>query len=317
MSARPTRVGAPPGARHWMHYFGEHGRSFRFAAMLLPKAERSRIATIYTWCRYTDDLVDRSAEGVDECERRLEEWLVASRAAYDGRHTGVPIIDRAMQLARESDVPFTYPAELIAAMRMDLYHRPYETLDALQLYTWRAAGVVGLWLATTYGVREPACLERAAALGQAMQLTNIIRDIGEDLRRGRLYVPLSLLRAHALDVTQLESAAAGRAQLDHRWVALLEELMAVAERDYAFAAEAFPVLPPAFRRTVAVASAVYRGIHDAVRRLDYRTLNRRAATTLADKVALGARALLDLRATARAASEPRPCAMRRMLRRAA
>lgn len=306
---------APPAAPRWMRYFGEHGRSFHFASLLLPRRERARIAAIYTWCRYTDDLVDRTPHSVEERERRLDEWLVASRAAYEGRRSGIPIIDAAMQLAREADVPFTYPAELMTAMRMDLYHRPYESLEALQLYTWRAAGVVGLWLATTCGVRDPACLQRAAALGQAMQLTNIIRDVGEDLRRGRLYIPLSLLRAHRLEIARLQAAANGGAPLGANWVALMEELMAVAERDYAFAAQAFPVLPPAFRRTVAVASAVYRGIHDAVRRLEYRTLDRRAATSLADKIALGARALVDLRFSTRA--EPRPCVMRRILRRAA
>lgn len=282
----------PPRPGEWIHYLGHHGRSFRFATSFMPAAERERVAAVYAWCRYTDDVVDRAC--TTDVDARLDEWLGTSRAAYEGEKTGIDLADQVMAYTREAGVPFTYPAELIAGMRMDLRHRPYNDLRELQLYTWRAAGTVGLWLAELYGVREAWAIDRAAGLGQAMQLTNIIRDVGEDLGRGRLYLPLDRLHAHGLSRVQLEHARETGEPLGDGWLSLLEELMGIAERDYDLATEALPELPVAFRRAVTVAGAVYGGIHDAVRRIDYDTLRRRAVTTKRDKVALGARALMRL-----------------------
>ena len=284
--------GRPPLPSEWASYLGRHGRSFRYATTFMPPGDRDQVAAVYAWCRYTDDLVDHAdADGTD---LRLDDWLAASRAAHDGVVTGIPLLDDVMGRTRDAGVPFTYAGELIAGMRMDLRHRPYATLAELGLYTWRAAGTVGLWMAELYGVREQWATKRAAALGQAMQLTNILRDVGEDLSRGRLYLPLDRLAAHGLSPERLVAARANGEPLGDGWPSLLEELMALAERDYERAAEAFPELPPGFRRAATVASAVYAGIHDAIRRIGYDTLNRRAVTTKRDKVVLSARALLGL-----------------------
>lgn len=293
--SQPLAEVSPPRPEEWSSYFGRHGRSFRFATTFMPPAERGKVAAVYAWCRYTDDLVDLGdAIGTDA---RLDEWLAASRAAHEGAMTGVPLLDDVMGRTREAGVSFTYAAELIAGMRMDLRHRPYASLAELQLYTWRAAGTVGLWMAELYGVRAAWATRRAAALGQAMQLTNILRDVGEDLDRGRLYLPLDRLAAHGLSARQLVLARARGERLGDDWASLLEELMAIAERDYRRAADALPELPPAFRRAATVAGAVYGGIHDAIRRIGYDTLNRRASTTKRDKVMLGARALLGFDTT--------------------
>ena len=289
---RRSHDALPPMPDEWAGYLGKHGRSFRFATSFMPPAERGQVAAVYAWCRYTDDLVDHGdADGTD---LRLDDWLAASRAAHEGAITGIPLLDDVMRRTREAGVSFTYAGELIAGMRMDLRHRPYASLAELGLYTWRAAGTVGLWMAELYGVREEWATRRAAALGQAMQLTNILRDVGEDLARGRLYLPLDRLAAHGLSTERLIAARTNGERLGEGWPSLLEELMALAERDYERATEAFPELPPAFRRAATVASAVYAGIHDAIRRIDYDTLNKRAVTTKRDKVVLSARALLGL-----------------------
>jgi len=266
-----------------------HGRSFSFAAALLSPSERDRVSAVYAWCRFTDDIVDGAPDA--SVASRLDDWLERSRAAYDGERTGIALLDRVMTMTREAEVPFTYPAELIAGMRMDVRHRPYETWRELRLYRWRVAGTVGMWLTELYGVREPWVLERAAMLGEAMQLTNIIRDVGEDLSRGRLYLPRELMRAHGVSETALHRASAGDGSPGDGWPALVEELIAVAERDYAQAVVALAALPRSFRRTVAVAASVYAGIHEAVRRIGYDTLRRRATTSPAEKLALAARAL--------------------------
>ncbi|MBA3889226.1 MAG: phytoene/squalene synthase family protein [Gemmatimonadaceae bacterium] len=282
-------VAAPPRASGWAGYMGRHGQSFAFASAFMPASERKRISAIYAWCRYTDDLVDipqgRSAETY------LDGWLALSRAAYDGRATGIELLDDVMPLARRDGVSFRYPAELIEGMRMDLRHEPYEDLAALRIYLWRAAGTVGLWLAESYGIRDAWALERAAQLGQAMQLTNIIRDVGEDLDRGRLYLPLDRIAAYGLTPAMLVEARRTGTPLGAGWCALIEELIAVAEHDYAEARDALHLLPAGFRQAASVASLVYAGIHGAVRRIGHQTLLERAATTRAEKIALAFRAV--------------------------
>lgn len=280
---------SPPSATGWHSYMGRHGQSFAFATRFLPAAERARIAGIYAWCRYTDDLVDvADARGAHE---RLDRWHALSRDAYAGNVTGVELLDDVMPAARRAGVPFRYPAELVEGMRMDLRHRPYATMHELRTYLWRAAGTVGLWLAESYGVRDPWALERAALLGEAMQLTNIIRDVGEDLDRGRLYVPLEVMEAYGLDREMLIAARRMGLPLGKPWCSMIEELIGIADRDYGKAREALFALPPGFRRAAAIASHVYAGIHDAVRRIDHQTLHRRASTSRAEKVALALRAV--------------------------
>jgi phytoene synthase len=290
-SAAHSVAAAAPKRADWERYMGAHSRSFRFASSVLPPHERKRIAAVYAWCRYTDDLVD-DASSAGEASTVLDAWLERSRRAYEGDVTGIDLLDRVMRETRNGGVPFSTVAELIAGMRMDARHRPYADRRGLGLYTWRAAGTVGLWLAELYGVRDPWALERAATLGQAMQLTNILRDVGDDLDRGRVYLPLDVLRAHGLSVDDLRQARAARTTPGLAWNMVLEELMEDAAAGYHRSAEALDALPVAFRRAVTVASSVYSGIHDAIRRNGYDSLNRRATTSLVAKVSLGARALL-------------------------
>jgi 15-cis-phytoene synthase len=144
-------------------------------------------------------------------------------------------------------------------------------------------------------VRQPEVLERAASLGHAMQLTNILRDVGEDWRAGRLYLPAELLARHGLAEADLAAMHDGVRPIDPRYRALLGELMEEAEQEYTRAFAAIPSLPPAFQGPVAVAARVYRGIHAEIRRRGYDNLRRRAHTSTAAKLGLAARALWDLR----------------------
>jgi 15-cis-phytoene synthase len=131
-----------------------------------------------------------------------------------------------------------------------------------------------------------------------MQLTNIVRDVGDDLRGGRLYLPRELLARHGVSETQLKDALAGRRPVGPAYRALLEELMAAADADYQRAFLAIPALPHFFQRPVAVAARLYQGIHGAVRRNGYDNLRRRAYTSVGAKAVLGGRAILELRAVA-------------------
>ena len=274
-------------------YLARHSRSFRFAAMLLPRVERARVARVYAWCRYTDNLVDDDVSTAI-AERRLDQWLAASRKAYQGDDSGVPLVNHVMREMAEREIPFEYAHDLVRAMRSDLHHSPYRDLEALRIYTYRAAGVVGRWLTELHGVRDAWMLERATALGRAMQLTNILRDVGEDLHRGRIYLPVTELSRHGVSVEDISAMSRGVRPIDAGYRELIDDLMTVADHDYELAEEAIPMLPREFRRAAAVASRVYRGIHGAIRRNAYDNVRRRAFTTLPRKALLAAGALISL-----------------------
>jgi phytoene synthase len=274
-------------------YLATHSRSFRFAASMMARQDRARVARVYAWCRYTDNLVDGDVSA-ELAECRLDAWLELSRQAYDGRDCGVDLVNRVMGEMADRDIPFAYPRDLVRAMRSDLHFATPVDTDALRVYTYRAAGVVGRWLTELHGVHDSWMLDRATALGQAMQLTNILRDVGEDLERGRMYLPLTELAHHGLTVRDIQSLQAGTRRVDARYRALMEELMDIADADYASASAAIPRLPAEFRRAAAVASAIYQGIHDAIRRNGYDNLHRRAYTTRSRKVLLAAGAVLAI-----------------------
>ena len=283
-------------------YFARNSRSFSFAARFFPAHASQQVARVYAWCRVTDDLVDRAeGEGETALEAVLDEWVELSRHAYNGRPTGLELLDRVMGEMAEARVPFAYAAELGEGMRMDLRRETYPTAAALRLYTYRVASVVGLWLTELFDVHDAATLQRAAALGHAMQLTNILRDVGEDGRAGRIYLPAELMARHGVTAGALAEMRDGGGAISPGYSSLVEELMRDAEADYALAFGAIPRLPLFAQRPVAVAAHVYRGIHGAIRRNGYDNLRLRARTTAPEKAVLAARALWQLRATRRAA----------------
>jgi phytoene synthase len=293
--ARPLTARELPGLDGLSNpaaYLASHSRSFRFASAMMAGNDRARIARVYAWCRYTDNLVDGD-DSAAAADRMLTSWLQCSWDAYDGRDCGIELVNRVMGEMAEREIPFAYPHDLVRAMRSDLNFRPYADLDALRVYTYRAAGVVGRWLTELHGERDPWMLERATALGEAMQLTNILRDVGEDLARGRLYLPETELQRFGIHVSDIDALRLGSA-ITPAYRALMERMMDVADADYRRADEAIPRLPRQFGRAAAVASAVYRAIHGAIRRNGYDTLGMRAYTTTRRKVALAATTLLAI-----------------------
>jgi phytoene synthase len=177
---------------------------------------------------------------------------------------------------------------------MDLQGERYDTLDELRTYCYRVASVVGMWLTELFGVHDSVTLDHAARLGHAMQLTNIVRDVGEDWAAGRLYLPRDLMRRQGLTTRTIERVRRSGERVPEEYRAVLEELMVVAEADYRAAWQGILALPEFLRPAVAVASRVYAAIHDAVRENGYDTLRRRAMTSPGRKLALARGALRDL-----------------------
>ncbi len=285
-------------------YLARNSRSFRFASLLLPAGVRQQVEGVYAYCRVTDDLVDRPGAGSSkEVEALLAQWLELSRAAYRGERTGIALLDRVMGDTAAAQVPFRYAEELVEGMRMDLRRERFLTPAELRVYTYRVASVVGLWLTELFGVREPAVLQRAAALGHAMQLTNILRDVGEDWRRGRLYLPLKALERYGVTEEALARGCRG-GELPGGYPELVEELLRSAEAEYQVAFTEIPALPRGVQLAIASAAHVYRGIHREIRRNGYDNLTRRAHTGGATKLGLLARAAWDLQLARRERSRP-------------
>lgn len=293
-------VASPPGPDEWDAYLSQHGRSFWMAARMIPPPHRTQLAGVYAYCRYTDDLVDHATCSRGDLLRMLDQWEALSRAAYRGRETGVELLDVVIRGMAEQRVPFEYVEGLMRGMRADVTGARFDTLGRLEGYCHDVASVVGLWLTELFGVHDRWTLDRAARLGVAMQLTNIARDVGEDWERGRLYLPQAMLDAHGVTDQMIDALRHGHAPIPVSYAALLEELMTIAEVHYMEAEVGIGSLPAFFRSSVAVASRVYRGIHNAIRANGYDSIRRRAVTSDADKASLarGALAALAARATA-------------------
>lgn len=290
---------APEGLHR---FFRVHSRSFSFAARWFSTEEYRLVASVYAFCRTTDDLVDRSSESALQVRRRLDRWQALARTAYEGRSSGISWLDGLMETSAQAGVPFRLIADLIDGVRMDLGPVALPSMASLYLYTHRVASVVGMWLCYLFDARETEILRRAAVMGRAMQVTNILRDVGEDLQRQRIYLPTELMACYGVTQQELRAMASGAKPITEAYKALLEDLMERAEADYRYAFRGLTGLPLSFARASAVAAEVYRGIHRAIRRNGYDNLRHRAYTRWLDKAVLAGRGLYRLRNVRR-----RPC----------
>ncbi|HET9992739.1 MAG TPA: phytoene/squalene synthase family protein, partial [Kofleriaceae bacterium] len=213
-----------------------HSKSFALASRLLGRRLRDQAAIVYTWCRRADDAVDEAPAGEEAIERLDHELF----AAYSGCASD-PVLAAFGEVALARNIPLAYPRQLLAGMAMDVRGSTYVTVEDLLVYAWRVAGVVGLMMTHVFGVADEAALVPAAHLGIAMQLTNICRDVGEDARRGRVYLPAEL-------VGELGILGARRA------------LLALAARYYRSADTGVAALP--WRASVAVRAA--RNVYSAI-----------------------------------------------------
>ncbi|HTP81274.1 MAG TPA: presqualene diphosphate synthase HpnD [Bacteroidota bacterium] len=166
--------------------------NFYYSFLILPKPKREAIETIYAFCRYTDDIVD---EGGDEKEKfaRLKVWTEELRLSLTGssRYT---VLNKLSTIIQRFNIPLQHFYDLIGGMEMDLNKRRYETFEDLREYCYRAASTVGLICAEVFGYTKEETKQYAINLGIALQLTNILRDLRQDARRGRVYIPQEDLR---------------------------------------------------------------------------------------------------------------------------
>lgn len=250
----------------------EHGRSFFMASKFLPSERRRAIHAIYAFCRTADDIVDLATCPI-EAGARLDYWAEQIDTPLDP-------VPRAFAVARERfGIPVEPARELVDSVRRDLEPRRYRNWPELRDYCHGVAGTVGLMAAPVLGCQDGRALTHAADLGIAMQLTNILRDIAEDARRGIIYLPLSELEAFGCDP---ESILDGRP--DGRFQELIAFQIDRARLIYADARRGIPALSPAGRFTTLAASHFYAGILKEIESQNYDPFRGRARVTSAKKV---------------------------------
>lgn len=257
----------------------QHSRSFAWASRLLPGVVRKEVRRLYAWCRWCDDAVDAAPDLTvarsrlnllqDDVERIYRREAVQHEASL-----------WLVELCFRHDIDDAYPRALLKAMQSDLQLEQIRTQDELIDYCYGAAGVVGLMLTRIFGVTDRRADRHACALGIAMQLTNIARDVREDAERGRCYLPQTWL-PKGIDGADEEQIAAA-----------VDRLLELAEEYYRVAEAGMTYLPVSIRPSVRVAAAVYREIGLEIARCDYRVMRGRTVVSKTRVLVVGCSACL-------------------------
>ncbi len=258
-------------------------KSFHAASLLLPAEVRASATALYAFCRVADDAID---EGTAR-QSALAELGARLHAAYAGYPADDPA-DRAFaHIVAVHHIPREVPEALLEGFAWDSQGRRYETLADLHDYAARVAGTVGVMMAMLMGVRSPDALARACDLGIAMQLTNIARDVGEDARAGRLYLPLAWLRDAGIDPDDFLRRPVFTPALGD----IVRRLLASAEFLYARGAAGIASLPFGCRPGIDAARRLYAGIGREVERAGGDSVTRRARVPARRKLVALARSL--------------------------
>lgn len=258
-------------------------KTFYLGTLLMPPAKRRAIWAIYVWCRRTDELMDGpQAQGLPEAELagRLDRWEERTRAFFAGSVRDG--LDRVMVDTLERyPQPLQPYLDMIEGQRMDLTRHRYASFEELRLYCFRVAGTVGLMTQEVMGIdpayttapwsSRPDTSEAAVALGIANQLTNILRDVGEDRARGRIYLPLDELERFGYSEADLMAGT-----LNRSWRELMAFQLQRARQWFSRSEEGVRWLAPDARWPVWTSLRLYRGILDVIERQGYDVFNRRA-----------------------------------------
>jgi phytoene synthase len=261
----------------------EWAKTFYLGTLLMPPAKRRAIWAIYVWCRRTDELMDSpeaQRRPVAELAERLDAWEQRTRALFRGEvRDGLDLVMR--DTIERFPQPLQPYLDMIEGMRMDLTTTRYSSFEELRLYCYRVAGTVGLMTQEVMGLDSaytsapwsdpPDASEAAVALGIANQLTNILRDVGEDRGRGRIYLPLDELERFGYGEEQLMAGV-----INESWRELMRFQLQRARDWFARSEAGVRWLAPDARWPVWASLRLYRGILAVIERHDYDVFNRRA-----------------------------------------
>lgn len=266
----------------------EHAKTFYMATRFLPNDKQRGIFAIYALCRFIDDLVDEAEDlirnqkvALDEIESRLDTWKERLEDTYRGRYHDHAILLAFSNVLRNYDIPIELPFQLMDGVCMDLYKNRYQNFEELYSYSYKVASVVGLMTSEVFGYEDPQALDYAVDLGIAMQLTNILRDVGEDLDQNRIYLPQKDL--HRFGVTEQDL-------FEHRMTKNFADLMDYqiyrAREFYIRARKGIPMLNKDSRLPVYLAHENYGRILQKIEKNKYNVFTNRAYLNTTEKIAI-------------------------------
>ena len=248
------------------------GSSFYYSFLFLPAERRRAIMALYAFCREVDDVVDECND-VALASTKLAWWRQEIERVADGQPQH-PVGLALKAASGQFNLPKEQLLEVIDGMEMDLTQSRYLDFKGLSLYCYRVASVVGLLAAEIFGVQDRQTQKYAHDLGMAFQLTNIIRDIGEDARRGRIYIPMDELEQFNVPAADILNG-----KYSDNFTALMRFQAERAERYYAQALAQMPAADRKSQRPGLIMAAIYRTLLDEIRRDNFQVLHQRIALT--------------------------------------
>jgi len=267
-----------------------HGKTYYLATLLLPKNKRPYVHALYGFARYADEIVDDLASTLSPQEKAdaLRSWstgvLEDLKKGTSTDHIGRALVDTA----RTFDIPHQHFVDFLHSMEMDLTITEYQSYDALLEYVYGSAAVIGLEMVPVLGYSDQRAFDAAKKLGIAFQLANFIRDVSEDLDRGRVYLPLDELARFGVDRAMLE-----RRVLTPEIVEALKFQIARVRSLQAEADLGIAYLDKTSRPCIRAASELYCGIVDEVEAIGYDVFNKRAKTSTARRARVAGAAYLQ------------------------
>jgi phytoene synthase len=244
------------------------------------------MCVLYAFMRHTDDLADDPATSVDERRSRLEEWRAQLKTALNGGPPRGKILPALVDVIARHRVPDEYLREVIAGVESDLAPRQFETFDDLSRYCYQVAGAVGLCCIHVWGFDDERARACAVDCGLALQLTNILRDLGEDARLGRIYLPQCDLRQFGYSATDLKSHVRNDAFRE-----LMRFEISRARQFYERGAQLHDYLPRPGRRILSAMLRIYGGLLDEIERRDYDVYSCRVRLSTTRKLAITVQSL--------------------------
>lgn len=261
----------------------EHGKTYFLATRLLPAAKRPYVHALYGLARYADEIVDTIDASYTPQQRAaaLGKWSDQFLADLHRGHSNDPVAAAAVDTAVRWSIPSDHFEAFFHSMRMDLTVESYETYDDLVEYVYGSAAVIGLQMVPILEPRSKRAYDHARDLGIAFQLANFIRDVGEDLLRGRIYLPLEELAAHGVTPEDVRAR-----RVDDNWREALADQIGRVRMLQARANPGIAMLHPSSQPCIAAASELYCGIVDEVEANDYDVFTRRASVPWSRRLAV-------------------------------
>lgn len=258
------------------------GSSFYYSFLFLPPERRRAIMALYAFCREVDDVVDECHD-VAIASTKLVWWRQEVERVADGQPQH-PVGQALKAISPSIHLPKELLLEIIDGMEMDLQQSRYLDFKGLSLYCYRVASVVGLLSAEIFGYQDRQTQKYAHDLGMAFQLTNIIRDVGEDARRGRIYIPMEELKQFNVPAADILNA-----KYSDNFTALMRFQYERAEKYYEQAFAQLPAIDRKSQRPGLIMAAIYRTLLDEIRREDFRVLHQRISLPPMRKLWLAAK----------------------------